>query len=45
LRLSVPGGEKFTEVSIRLNSEAELAQLRQQVDNWPLAKVLRVRSL
>lgn len=30
-----------TEVSIRLNSDAEVEQLRQQADDRPLSKVLR----
>jgi hypothetical protein len=35
---------RYGEVSIRLNSEAEVDRLRQQAV-WPLARVLRVRSL
>jgi hypothetical protein len=34
---------RYDELSIRLDSEAEVEQLRQQAD-WPLSKVLRVRS-
>jgi hypothetical protein len=35
---------RYNEVSIRLDSELEVDRLREQVV-WPLAKVLRVRSL
>ena len=35
---------RYNEFSIRLDSEAEVDRLRQQAI-WPLARVLRVRSL
>lgn len=36
---------RYDEMSIRLNGEAEVEQLRQQADNWPLSKLLKVRSV
>jgi hypothetical protein len=36
---------RYDELSIRLDSEAEVEQLRLQANNWPLSKVLRVRSV